>query len=63
MFQSPGRGRKSMSGNSAFVDTNVFVYSIDEQDAVKHQKAKELIHQLVLEDRIIISTFVCRASY
>lgn len=52
-----------MSGNSAFVDTNVFVYSIDEQDAVKHQKAKELIHQLVLEDRIIISTFVCRASY
>ncbi len=38
-----------------FLDTNILIYAYDNSDQVKHQKAYELISQLVSKSEIVIS--------
>ncbi|HXM43289.1 MAG TPA: PIN domain-containing protein [Bryobacteraceae bacterium] len=49
-----------MTGETAlsFVDTNVLVYAFDKSDSPKKRVAQRLMHKLMEEDRLRVSTQV-----
>ena len=46
-----------------FVDTNLFVYSIDQRDPIKRDKARNILKRLVEVHQPVISTQVIKEFY
>lgn len=46
-----------------FIDTNIFVYSIDTKDLVKQAKAREILKKIIDEHLAVISTQVVKEFY
>jgi len=46
-----------------FIDTNIFVYSIDQKDPVKRDKARTILKRLVEVHQPVISTQVIKEFY
>ena len=46
-----------------FVDTNVLVYADDDRDTAKRDRARELIRELMLEERGVLSLQVLQEFY
>lgn len=49
--------------SKVFLDTNILVYSLDQADAAKKAKCRELIRSLTAENRGVISTQVMQEFY
>lgn len=46
-----------------FIDTNIFVYSLDNSDSTKKKKARKILKKLVNEHQPVISTQVIQEFY
>ncbi len=49
--------------NKVFLDSNIFVYSIDKYSKKKQKKARELIKEVAANNTIVISTQVLQEFY
>ena len=49
--------------SKVFVDTNLFVYSIDQRDLIKRDKARNILKRLVEVHQPVISTQVIKEFY
>jgi predicted nucleic acid-binding protein len=54
---------KSYIVSKIFVDTNIFVYSIDQRDTLKRDKARNILRRLVEVHQPVISTQVIKEFY
>ena len=57
-----GTGKNSIV-SKVFVDTNLFVYSIDQRDPAKRDKARRILKRLVEVHHPVISTQVIKEFY
>lgn len=46
-----------------FIDTNVFVYTLDKRDALKHEKARRILKKIVELHQPVVSTQVIKEFY
>jgi len=57
-----GRERTSIV-SKIFLDTNIFVYSLDEHDKQKKEQSRQLLQNTIREDTVVISTQVLQELY
>lgn len=46
-----------------FIDTNIFVYSLDEDDKQKKEQSRQLLQNAIREETVVISTQVLQELY
>lgn len=46
-----------------FMDTNIFVYSLDEHDKQKKEQSRQLLQNTIREETVVISTQVLQELY
>lgn len=46
-----------------FIDTNIFVYSIDQKEALKKDRAREILKKVIDSHQAVISTQVVKEFY
>lgn len=49
--------------SKVFLDTNLFIYSLDQSDPVKRDRCRDLLRGMVVEKRGVISTQVLQEFY
>ena len=54
---------KSSTVSKVFVDTNIFIYSIDQKETEKRDKARSILKRLVEVHQPVISTQVIKEFY
>jgi predicted nucleic acid-binding protein len=54
---------KSYTVSKIFIDTNIFVYSIDKKEKLKREKARTILKKIVELHRPVISTQVIKEFY
>lgn len=63
MFLLRGQGKKLMSAADSFLDTNIFVYAVDNNYPEKQKIARKLISELTKNDKAVLSTQVLQEFY
>lgn len=61
-MEKNGNGRICIV-SKIFIDTNIFVYSLDNSDSTKKKKARKILKKLVNEHQPVISTQVIQEFY
>ena len=57
-----GHGKNSIV-SKIFIDTNIFVYTLDKKDKVKQKKSRELLKKIVESHQPVISTQIIKEFY
>ena len=58
-----GRGMKYMNENKVFIDSNIFVYAVDNDNTDKQTKAKSVLADIITNKIPVISTQVLQEFY
>jgi len=54
---------KSYTVSKIFIDTNIFVYTVDKKDEVKQEKARKILKKIVELHQPVISTQIIKEFY